>query len=88
MSSSFGRGVAAAQHRRRGPLSFFVEAPFPPQPLFPGPLLACRWSFHPTVGPKLASGDWYDAKALPDLLGQLYAQAREGEGAATGAAAV
>ncbi|KAI8465822.1 MAG: hypothetical protein J3K34DRAFT_525068 [Monoraphidium minutum] len=36
-----------------------------------------KWSFHPTVGPRLASGEWYDEAGLPDLLQQIFAEAQQ-----------
>lgn len=32
---------------------------------------------HPTVGPRLASGDWYDEERLPGLLQQIFKEAQQ-----------
>ena len=35
-----------------------------------------KWSLHPTVGPKLMSGEWYQEQQLPAMLQTLYKEAQ------------
>jgi hypothetical protein len=35
-----------------------------------------KWSLHPTVGPRMMSGDWLNELALPQELKELYAAAQ------------